>query len=140
MKIFSIIMLSVLSTFLAFLLGVTIGHDIGFTDGYNTGLAAPKEILAQTGTASWYGPGFHGKTAADGSRYNQHEMTAAHRFLPFGTIVRVTNMKNGRSVIVKITDRGPYIGNRIIDMSRASADALGMVYDGLAKVEVRIIT
>lgn len=92
-----------------------------------------------TGYASWYGPGFHGRTAADGSRYNMDEMTAAHKSLPFGTLVRVTNKRNGKSCVVRITDRGPYVDGRIIDLSRAAAKAISMLGSGVAPVEVAIL-
>ena len=126
---------------LAILAGYVWGHVEGYHAGYKDGFEAPHETsILLRGTASWYGPGFHGRIAANGSVYNQHEMTAAHRSLPFGTKVRVINLKNGKSVLVTITDRGPYIGDRVIDMSYASASALGMVKDGIAKVEVRVVT
>src|SRR5918995_7022236 len=88
------------------------------------GLARAEEPDAATlrlsGTASWYGPGFHGRTTANGERYNMYELTAAHRSLPFGTKVRVTNRMNGKSVVVRINDRGPYGGGRVIDLSRGA--------------------
>ena len=86
--------------------------------------AAGKGV--QRGAASWYGPGFHGRKTANGERFNQHAMTAAHRSLPFGTKVRVVNEKTGRSVVVRINDRGPYHGARIIDLAQAPARALGI--------------
>jgi rare lipoprotein A len=88
----------------------------------------------QTGTASWYGPNFHGRTAASGETYNQNAMTAAHKTLPFGTKVKVTNQKTGKSVTVRITDRGPYYGGRIIDLSKAAARKLGIIQAGTGKV------
>jgi rare lipoprotein A len=88
----------------------------------------------QTGTASWYGPGFHGRTAASGETYNQGAMTAAHRTLPFNAKVRVTLQRNGKSVTVRITDRGPYHGGRIIDLSKAAARKLGIINAGTGKV------
>ena len=84
--------------------------------------------------ASWYGPGFQGRRTANGERFNTHELTAAHRSLPFGTRVRVTNKTNGRSVVVRINDRGHYAGGRVIDLSNASAQAIGV--SGVAKVSV----
>ncbi len=93
----------------------------------------------ETGLASWYGPGFHGKTAADGSRYNQRKLTAAHRVLPFGTLVRVTNLENGRSVKVKITDRGPFVEGRIIDLSKKAAKKLKMVDRGVVRVKLEVV-
>ncbi len=92
-----------------------------------------------TGMASWYGPGFHGNYSANGEVFNQYALTAAHPNLPFGTLVKVTNMTNGRSVVVRINDRGPYAGGRIIDLSRGAAEALGMVSTGVAQVSVEIL-
>jgi len=86
----------------------------------------------QSGMASWYGPGFHGKKTANGERFNTHALTAAHRTLPFGTKVKVVSKKTGRSVIVRINDRGPYAHGRVIDLSKAGAQALGI--DGVGAV------
>ena len=88
----------------------------------------------QSGVASWYGPRFHGRKTASGERFNQNDLTAAHRFLPFGTKVRVVDQTTGRSVIVRINDRGPYGHGRVIDLSKASAEALGL--RGLARVKI----
>jgi rare lipoprotein A len=99
-----------------------------------TAAEARAVVRPQAGIASWYGPGFHGRTTANGERFNTHALTAAHRTLPFGTKVRVTNRNNGRSVVVRINDRGPYVGGRVIDLSNASARALGM--SGVAKVSL----
>jgi rare lipoprotein A len=87
-------------------------------------------------TASWYGPGFHGKKTANGERYNMYAMTAAHRTLPLSSYAEVTNLKNNRSVIVRINDRGPYIGNRVIDLSYAAAKELGIHKKGLGAVKI----
>jgi len=92
-----------------------------------------------TGVASWYGPGFHGRTTANGEKYNMHQLTAAHKSLKFGTKVRVTNKKNGKSVIVRINDRGPYVGSRIIDLSKSAAEVIGMIGPGTASVTVEIL-
>ncbi len=86
------------------------------------------------GRASWYGPGFHGNTTANGETYDQWAMTAAHKTLPFGTQLRVTNTANGRSVVVRINDRGPFIAGRDLDLSRAAAEALG--FRGVATVRI----
>jgi rare lipoprotein A (peptidoglycan hydrolase) len=94
----------------------------------------------QVGTASWYGADFHGKKTASGKRFDMHSYTAAHRSLPIGTVVRVVNLKNGRDVIVKINDRGPYIKGRIIDLSYAAAKSLEMVRSGITKVKVEVIS
>lgn len=90
--------------------------------------------------ASWYGPGFHGRLTANGETYNQMALTAAHKELPFGTFLRVTNQKNGKSVIVRINDRGPYIEGRDLDLSKGTALALGMVKRGVIRVKVEEIS
>ncbi len=91
----------------------------------------------QSGVASWYGGYFHGRTTANGEKYDQWAMTAAHKTLPFGTRVKVTNTRNGDSVIVRINDRGPFIAGRIIDLSKAAANDIGM--SGIAPVKVAIL-
>ncbi|WP_243454778.1 septal ring lytic transglycosylase RlpA family protein [Meiothermus sp. CFH 77666] len=93
----------------------------------------------QQGWASWYGPRFHGRRTANGERFNKFRLTAAHRTLPFNTRVRVTNLHNGRSVVVRINDRGPYIRGRIIDLSYAAARQLGMHRQGVIQVKVEIL-
>jgi len=87
-------------------------------------------------TASWYGPRFHGKLTANGEQYDQMALTAAHKSLPFGTVLQVTNFKNGKSVIVRINDRGPYIEGRDLDLSKGTALTLGMIDRGVIKVKV----
>jgi rare lipoprotein A len=98
--------------------------------------ALSKPPFKQVGKASWYGPGFHGEQTANGEIFNQNKLTAAHRTLPLGTQAKVTNFKNSKSVDVKINDRGPYIGDRVIDLSRAAAKKLGMEKEGIAIVKV----
>ncbi len=93
----------------------------------------------QTGKASWYGQYFHGRQTACGERYNMHAMTAAHLTLPFHTYVRVTNLKNGKSVVVKINDRGPYVDGRVIDLSRGAANKIDMLNSGVAKVKIVVV-
>ncbi len=103
----------------------------------------PKQVVAyggsfyEQGEASWYGPGFHGRTTANGETYNQWAMTAAHKYLPFGTVVRVTNLYSGAAAVVRINDRGPYAHGRVIDLSAAAADVIGM--DGVASVRIDIL-
>jgi peptidoglycan lytic transglycosylase len=93
----------------------------------------------ETGIASWYGPGFVGHQTADGEEYEQDAMTAAHKTLPMPTLVRVTNLENGRQIQVRINDRGPFVNDRIIDLSRRSAQLLGMIGRGTAKVRVQVM-
>src|SRR5918994_3074977 len=88
------------------------------------------------GQASWYGPGFHGKKTASGEIFDQGRLTAAHKTLPLGTKAKVTNLENGNSVEVEINDRGPYVGDRVIDLSSATANALGFVESGLTLVRI----
>ncbi|NVE94108.1 septal ring lytic transglycosylase RlpA family protein [Altererythrobacter lutimaris] len=92
-----------------------------------------------TGTASFYGKRFHGRTTANGERFDMHAMTAAHRTLPFGSKVRVTNPRNGKQVIVRINDRGPFAKGRAIDLSRAAAEEIGMIRRGHARVEMELV-
>lgn len=89
--------------------------------------------------ASWYGPNFYGRLTANGEVYTGRKMTAAHKTLPFGTRVRVTNRNNGRSVIVRINDRGPFVGGRAIDLSYAAARKLGMVESGVVPVTMEVV-
>lgn len=102
------------------------------------GCASTKRIT-ETGIASWYGPDFHGRNTANGEVYDQEGMTAAHKTLPFGTIVRVTNLDNGRQVTVRINDRGPYAKGRVIDLSRAAAREVGMIGSGTARVRIDVL-
>lgn len=99
---------------------------------------APAQATQQ-GLASWYGPRFHGRRTANGERFNKFHLTAAHRTLPFNTRVRVTNLRNGRSIVVRINDRGPYIRGRIIDLSYAAAQQLGMHQHGVIQVKVEVL-
>lgn len=98
--------------------------------------AGPK---AGSGNASYYGKRFHGRRTANGERFNMNAMTAAHKSLPFGTKVRVTNRRNGKSVVVRINDRGPYAHGRVIDLSRAAASRIGMIHSGTAPVQIDIL-
>lgn len=97
-------------------------------------LSFSSAAYAQCGGASWYGPGFHGKKAASGETFNENAMTAAHRTLPFGTKVQVTDQRTGKAVEVTINDRGPFHGKRIIDLSKAAATALGFRNRGVTSV------
>ena len=98
----------------------------------------PQEEFShvESGAASWYGPGFHGKSTANGERYDQNERTAAHRTLQMPSIVRVTNVDNGLSTVVRVNDRGPFARNRVIDLSRTAAQELDMIRNGTARVRI----
>lgn len=100
------------------------GYPVGYTE---------------RGVASWYGPGFHGNKTANGERYDMHQLTAAHRTLPLGSVARVRSLSNGRTVTVRINDRGPFAKSRILDLSQAAAQALGMIGTGTDRVELRVI-
>lgn len=89
--------------------------------------------------ASWYGPNFHGKQTANGEIYNQYELTAAHKTFKFGTLLRLTNPENNKSIIVRINDRGPYIEGRELDLSYGSAKALGIIKPGVKKLKVELV-
>lgn len=92
-----------------------------------------------SGKASYYGDKFHGRMTSDGSVYHRDSLTCAHRTLPFGTLLKVRNVKNGREVVVKVNDRGPYVKGRILDLSYAAAEEIGMLGSGVARVEVKNI-
>ncbi|HKF52497.1 MAG TPA: septal ring lytic transglycosylase RlpA family protein [Candidatus Acidoferrales bacterium] len=100
--------------------------------------ATPGEYTEQ-GVASWYGPQFNGRRTSDGEVYDMYQLTAAHRTLPFNAVVRVTNLTNGKQVNVRINDRGPFVANRIIDLSYAAAEAIGMVGPGTAEVRLDVM-
>lgn len=99
--------------------------------------AAPGTRIV--GLASWYGQRHQGHPTASGEIYDTSKLTAAHRTLPFGTRLRVTNVENGRSVVVRVNDRGPWVKDRVLDVSMAAARALGMVGDGVARVEIVVL-
>ena len=99
----------------------------------------PDVVRVITGEASWYGPGFYGNHTANGEIYRQGTMTAAHRTLPFGTKVRVTNLWNGRSAVIRINDRGPFIDHRVIDLGHGAASTLGLISSGIAQVKLEVL-
>ena len=103
----------------------------------------PSEFSSESkihfGEASWYGPGFHGKLTASGEVFDENQFTAAHKTLPLGSRVRVTNLENGNIVDVAINDRGPFVAGRIIDLSKAAAKTLGIIHEGIAKVKLELI-
>jgi rare lipoprotein A len=110
--------------------------------GAGAGQAEEKAAVVKTisGPASWYGGKFHGRLTANGERFDKAKLTAAHKTLPFGTKVRVTNRDNGRSVVVRINDRGPFVGNRVIDLSQGAASAVGMIDSGVARVTIDVLS
>ena len=101
--------------------------------------APPSVVSVSTGEASWYGPGFYGNRTANGELFRPGTLTAAHRTLPFGTKVRVTNLWNGRSTVVRINDRGPFHGRRVIDLAHGAANQLGVVASGIAQVKLEVL-
>lgn len=101
--------------------------------------AAAKPLATETGRASWYGPPYHNRVGSNGEVYNMHAMTAAHRTLPLGSIVRVTNLKTGHAALVRITDRGPFIPGRVVDLSLAAARKVDVYLPGVAEVKVEVM-
>jgi len=99
----------------------------------------PEVVKVITGEASWYGPGFYGNLTANGEVYKRGTMTAAHRTLPFGTKVRVTNLWNGRTAVIRINDRGPFIDHRVIDLGHGAASDLGLTASGIAQVKLEVL-
>lgn len=102
-------------------------------------LTSVSEGWSEEGRASWYGPGFHGKRTASGEVYDMEDLTAAHKRLPFGTRVRVDNLDTGRRTVVRINDRGPFVDDRVIDLSRAAAREIGMLGPGTARVRIVVV-
>jgi rare lipoprotein A len=98
-----------------------------------------KYARRESGLASWYGPGFHGRRTASGERFDPTEFAAAHRTLPFGTRVRVTNLENGRRVVVRINDRGPFKKDRVLDVTPVAAQKLGFKHIGVARVKIEVL-
>lgn len=109
------------------------------------GLDAPLQTCEsadkyeEAGEASWYGGKYHGERTASGERFDMNSMTAAHRTLPFGTKIRVTNRENGQTALLRVNDRGPFVEGRIVDVSRAAAEDLGFIQAGLALVRVETV-
>ncbi len=124
------------ATLLVPMIFVSACNTVVMADTTSTG--STGEAL-QRGKASWYGPGFHGRRTANGESFDSGAMTAAHRSLPFGTKVRVVHEPSGRSVVVRINDRGPYSGGRIIDLARGPAQALGLTSKGTAVVALQVV-
>jgi len=125
---------------LGFAIGVTLAWSPTFKANPVEYEPAPRKVTKyEVGTASWYGEKFQGMTTASGEPYDMNRLTAAHRSLPLGTWVRLTNLSNQRTVIVRINDRGPWIRNREIDVSKATARALGFVGAGLTQVRMEVV-
>ncbi len=93
----------------------------------------------ERGVASWYGEDFHGRPTSSGEIYNMYDLTAAHKLMPLGTVAKITHLDNGRSVVVKINDRGPFVDGRVIDLSYSAASEIGMVEEGVSKVEIKVL-
>jgi rare lipoprotein A len=121
------------------LLSVVLASACAQRKAVRTAPASIEKHHAETGQASWYGKAHQGKRTASGEPFDMHALTAAHRTLPFGTIVRVTNLKNRKSVDVRVNDRGPFRSDRVIDLSYEAARKLGMVSRGTARVEITVI-
>ena len=124
------------STLLAAVFSLTL--TFGDIQTASAASSSAKANFRQVGTASWYGPGFNGRKTASGERFDQNKLTAAHRSLPLDTVVKVTNLDNGKAVKVSINDRGPYVGKRVIDLSHAAARKLDMTDDGTARVRIEV--
>lgn len=107
---------------------------VGFNEAY-----AKYGPQNQIGVASYYGQRFHGRKTANGERFNMHKLTAAHRSYPFGTVLRVTNLRNNKKVTVRINDRGPYVKGRIIDLSKQAARKLGFINSGITRVKIEVV-
>ncbi len=129
----------VCSSLLAMLLA---GNICAFAGGERASVRLPprKASSVGSGVASWYGHPYHGRRAANGRIYDMYKLTAAHRTLPLGTRLRVHSLENARAVEVSITDRGPFVGERLIDVSLAAADILGMTHDGVARVWLEVLS
>lgn len=113
---------------------------VGDRPSKDAGRPTVKKSYVERGKASWYGPQFHGRTTASGEVYDMHGLSAAHKKLPFGTVVRVTNLENGLTVDVPINDRGPFVGNRILDLSFGAAQRLEMVEAGVVRVKIEVVS
>ncbi|HUR37643.1 MAG TPA: septal ring lytic transglycosylase RlpA family protein [Terriglobales bacterium] len=98
-----------------------------------------KPIYVETGVASWYGPPYHNRKAANGQVFDMHALTAAHKTLPLGSVIRVTNISNGKAALMRVTDRGPFIGDRVLDLSMGAAKEIGVYRTGLANVKIEVL-
>jgi rare lipoprotein A len=118
---------------------LSLGMLLGACSWIPKGVSQLDVGIEDRGLASWYGAAFHGKRAANGKRFDMEALTAAHRTLPLGSVVRIVNLANGKHLHVWITDRGPYVRNRVIDLSRAAAVRLGMMEGGVSVVRVQVV-
>src|SRR5215467_9623468 len=124
---------------LVWAMGLSVGMLLSACSWIPKGASQLDVGIEDRGVASWYGESFHGKQAANGELFDMEGLTAAHRTLPLGSVVRVVNLANGKYLHVRITDRGPYVNNRILDLSRGAAARLGMVEGGLSHVRVQLV-
>jgi len=120
-------------------MGLSLGMLLGACSWVPKGTSQLDVGIEDRGVASWYGESFHGKQAANGELFDMEALTAAHRTLPLGSVVRVVNLANGKHLHVRITDRGPYVNSRILDLSRGAAARLGMMEGGLSVVRVQLV-
>src|SRR4029077_18513548 len=120
-------------------MGISVGMLLSACSWVPKGTSQLDVGIEDRGVASWYGESFHGKQAANGELFDMEALTAAHRTLPLGSMVRVVNLENGKHLHVRITDRGPYVNNRILDLSRGTAVRLGMMEGGLSVVRVQLV-
>ncbi len=118
---------------------LALGLSVAGCTSLTKGLADLDIGLKERGIASWYGDDFHGLQTANGETFDMEALTGAHRTLPLGTIVKVTNVTNGRQVKIKINDRGPYVGGRILDLSYRAARELGMIGEGIAPIQIEVL-
>ncbi|MFV0531332.1 MAG: septal ring lytic transglycosylase RlpA family protein [Flavobacteriales bacterium] len=124
---------------LSFSLSIFATNETGKTESKKTENRTEKVTNEKTGKASWYGPGFHGRLTANGERYNMNGVSAAHKTLRFGTKVKITNVANGKSIIVRINDRGPYITGRQFDLSKGAFKKIASVSKGVIKIKYEIL-
>jgi rare lipoprotein A len=113
--------------------------SLGSSSGAGSSLGRQLAALVQEGVVSWYGAAFHDRPTASGERFDSGALTMAHPSLPFGTRVKVTNLRNGRAVVVRVNDRGPFVGKRIADLSQAAASEIGMMRRGVARVRLEVL-
>jgi len=113
---------------------------LAFLSGCGSAPRGPQPRVVERGVASWYGPKFQGRATASGERYDMYAMTAAHRSLPFGTVLEVRNLDNGKTCRVRVNDRGPFVRGRVVDLSLAAARELDMVGPGTARVELAVVS